>query len=356
MFDHEQWRRSISERLVSFGRNPRETVQLSGTDSLLVYLAWVTSEPLLGAFHQEPIAVVQALAHITTSPGADHLLRRGMRAAYIPLAQLHADLRHSQTLRATFDAIFAELHIIGLARTRLNGVREEWLRTTLDRDLRAFPDEFPLTRRALADVEGQARALALRGLRTREGRFSPADIVLLREALGDAAAHIRASAARLLGTLATPPSPALTRTLLDVALRDPAAETRFAAARSLGAMRDHVATAATLDMLGRFLVDADGYTRSAAALVLGELGEHAGSHALVADLGALLDDPDPYTREAAARALGRIGLPAAHDSIIEGLVRLVQNGDVHAHEAALDSLQRLRGLRAEAPWLIRAVA
>jgi hypothetical protein len=342
MFNRETWRRQIMERLDGFARNPRQELQLAGAPGLLSFLAAQTLDPFLDAFHNAPIAAVMTLAEITRGPGADLIVRRAARMRYQSAAQLDRELRGNADLRLAIDQLLVELQTLGLARQRLNGAREEWLRSNLERDLAPFAGEFTQLRRVLSDPGGHARAEGLRKLRARHGRFSAADLVLIHDALGDSSAHVRAAAARLLGAIVEAPPPLLAKMLVQVALHDYDAETRFAAARAIGALRDHLLSPKLLDDLDTHLTDSDSFVRSATALVLGQLGEGAGAPALIARLAALLDDPDPYTREAVARALGQIGAPAATADVVAALSRISQDGDIQVYEAATDALNILR--------------
>ncbi|MFO7170323.1 MAG: HEAT repeat domain-containing protein [Chloroflexota bacterium] len=346
MFNQETWRRRIAEQLNGFARNPRQELQIAGTTSMLAYLVTQTLAPFLEAFHTEPVAAVLTLAEIVRGPGADQIVRRATRMRYQHAVQVERELRGSQELRAASEQLLVELQTIPIARQRLNGAREEWLRASLERDLEAYPGEFAQLRRVLSDPGGQARAEALRQLRARNGRYTPADLVLLHDGLRDGAAHVRASAARLLGMIADPPPPLLTKTLVHVALHDCDAETRFAAARAIGMLRHNVTSPQLLDQLWNHLFDSDSFVRSAAALVLGQLGDMAGTVQIISHLTRLLEDEDIYTREAAARALGRIGAAAATPEVIEALTRAAQDSDLQVHEAATDALVMLREARA----------
>jgi HEAT repeat protein len=345
MFDHETWRREIAERLGGFARNPRQEMQLAAAPSQLSYLVLRTLEPFLEAFQHEPIAAVLALAAITRGPGADQLVRRAAQMRYQSAAQLDRELRSSKDIRAALEQLLIELQTVALARQRLNGSREEWLRTSIERELEAFPGEFTQLRRVLNDPGWQTRYEALRALRSRKGRYTPADLVLVHDGLGDSAAHVRSAAARMLGMIAERPPALLVKTLVRVALHDCDAETRFAAARAVGMLREQVTSPQLLDHLSACLFDEDSFVRSASALVLGQLGELAGAPILVKNLTHLLDDGDAYAREAAARALGQIGAPAATNEVCSALAKAVQEGDINIHEAASDSLARLRELR-----------
>lgn len=356
MFDHETWRHAIAERLNGFARDPRQEMQLAGAPTLLSYLVARTLDPFLEAFQREPIAAVIALAEITRDPGADQIVRRATRMRYQSAAQVDRELRAGKDFRATVEQLVSALQTIALVRQRLNGSREEWLRFTLEREMEVFPGEFAQLRRALNDPGWQNRYEALRGLRSRNGRYTPADLVLIHDGLGDSAVHVRAAAARMLGLIAERPPALLLKTLVRVALHDCDAETRFAAARAVGALREHVTSPQMLDHLSACLFDEDSFVRSSAALVLGQLGEMAGVPLLVKNLTRLLEDSDPYAREAAARALGRIGTPAATSDVLGALTRAAQEGDINVHEAAIDSIARLRELRATAPLQIAATA
>ena len=356
MFDHETWRREIAERLAGFARNPHQEMQLAGAPSLLSYLVTRTLDPFLEAFQHEPIAAVLALAEIDRGPGADQIVRRATRMRYQSAAQVDRELRSGKDMRAAIERLLIQLHTVALVRQRLNGSREEWLRFTLDRELDAFPGEFAQLRRILKDPGWQTRYEALRGLRSRKGRYTPADLVLIHDGLGDSAAHVRAAAARMLGLIAEPPPALLIKTMIRVALHDCDAETRFAAARAVGALREHVTSPQLLDHLSACLFDEDSFVRSSAALVLGQLGEMAGAPLLVKNLTRLLEDSDPYAREAAARALGQVGPSAATPDVIASLTKAAQEGDINVHEAAMDSISRLREVRAVVPLQIASTA
>jgi HEAT repeat protein len=345
MFNQEHWRQQIAERLGAFARNPRQEIQLAGAPSLLAYLATQALAPFLEVFQSEPIDAVLALSNLTRGPGANLLVRRAIRRPYHSAAQIDRDLRGSQPIRLAAEQLLVELHVIPLARQRLNGARDEWLRATLERDLEAFPGEFQQLRRVVADPGGHARFDALRRLKTREGRYSPADIVLLHESLSDSAAQVRAAAARLLGMIADMPPVLMIRKLIEVALHDCDAETRFAAARAIGMLRDSMTSPQLLDMLSEHLFARDRFYRASAALVLGQLGEMAGAPILVRNLASLLEDEDAYVREAAARALGRIGAAAATPEVLSALMRATHDAEMQVHEAATDALITLRDLR-----------
>lgn len=342
MFNQETWRRQIAERLGGFARNPRQEMQIAGAPSTLALLVTHTLDPFLEAFQTEPVAAVLTLAEIVRGAGADQIVLRATRMRYQHAAQMDRELRGSRELRAACEQLLVELQTISSVRQRLNGGREEWLRTSIERDLDVFPGEFQQLRRVLSDPGGQARAEALRQLRARHGRYTPGDLVLLHDGLRDGAAHVRASAARMLGMLAGPPPALLMRTLVHVALHDCDAETRFAAARAIGILRQAITSPQLLDQLSEYLSDGDSFVRSATALVLGQLGELSATPRVVSRLTRLLEDPDAYTREAAARALGRLGATAATPAVLAALGRAVQDGDIQVHEAATDSLILLR--------------
>jgi HEAT repeat protein len=342
MFNQETWRRRIAERLGGFARNPRQEMQIAGAPSLLTFLATHAIDPFLEAFQTEPVAAVLTLAEIVRGAGADQIVRRATRTRYQHAAQLDRELRGSRELRAALEQLLVELQVVPIARQRLNGAREEWLRASIERDLDAFSGEFAQLRRVLSDPGGHARAEALRQLRARNGHYTPADLVLLHDGLRDGAAQVRASAARLLGMFADHPPPLLTRTLVHVALHDCDAETRFAAARAIGMLRHSITSPQLLDQLSDQLSDGDSFVRSAATLVLGQLGDVAATQRVVRRLTALLEDRDAYIREAAARALGRLGPAAARPEVLAALSRAAQDGDIQVHEAASDSLVALR--------------
>lgn len=350
MFDQENWRTRVGERLGGFTRNPRQDMQLAGTVTLLAYFAVRTLEPFLEAYQQEPVAAVLTLAEITRGPGADHIVRRAGQLRYQMAQILERELRSKPELREAVEQILVTLDVIHMARQRLNSSRDEWLRLTLLNELSMFEaSEFVELRKLLHDPGWQSRYDAIRSLRARKGSYSAADLVLLHDGLSDSASHVRAAAARMLGQFAaTPPAP-LVKTLTRVALYDCDLETRYAAARTLGALRDRIASPQLIDHLAFCLTDEDSFVRSSAALVLGELAELAGTPALIEQLTAVVSDPDAYAREAAARALGRIGAAAATTAVLAALTRAMEDPDANVHEAAVDSLTRLRKIRATLP-------
>ncbi|MEN9936843.1 MAG: hypothetical protein RLZZ387_3422 [Chloroflexota bacterium] len=338
MFNQEIWRRQIAERLGGFARNPRQEMQIAGAPTPLAFLVTQTLDPFLEAFQTEPVAAVLALAETARGPGADQIVLRATRMRYQHAAQVDRELRGSRDLRQTCEQLLVELQTIHSVRQRLNSAREEWLRANLERDLDSFPGEFPALRRVLSDPGGQARAEALRQLRSRNGRFAPADLVLLHDGLRDGAAHVRGTAARMLGMITELPPPLLTRTLVQMALHDCDAETRHAAARAIGMLRHSVTSPQLLHQLSDRLSDSDSFVRSAAALLLGQLGELAATPDIIQRLLGLLDDHDAYAREAAAHAFGRLGRTAASPEVLAALTRAAQDGDIQVHEAATDSL------------------
>jgi HEAT repeat protein len=350
MFNQEIWRQRVADRLGGFARNPRQDVQIAGTNSVLAYLAVRTLEPFLEAFQAEPVGAVLALAEINRGPGADQIVRRASQMRYQVSQLIERELRISADLRAAVEQILVHLGVIHMARQRLNSTRDEWLRVTLLAELDNYsPAEFSQLRRLLHDPGWQSRYETIRSLRTRDGRYSAADLVLLHDGLGDSASHVRAAAARQLGQFAGTPPPPLVKALTRVALYDCDLETRFAAARTLGSLRDRIASPQLIDHLGQCLADEDNFVRSAAALALGQLGELAGTADMISKLAALVSDSDPYTREAAARALGKIGAAAATSSVLNALARAMEDPDANVHEAAIDSLTRLRKIRATMP-------
>ncbi|GAB4112803.1 MAG: HEAT repeat domain-containing protein [Roseiflexaceae bacterium] len=345
MFTQDMWRQQISERLGTFARNPRQEMQLAGSPSLLAFLIVQTLDPFLTAFQEDPIHAVLALAEITRESGANQIVRRAARRSYQSAAQIDRELRSSPEMRIATELLLIELQTIAIVRQRLNGSREEWLRTTLERELDGFPGEFTKLRRVVSDPGGQVRLDALRRLRNREGHYSPADLVLIHDSLSDSSAHVRTQAARLLGMIAGPPPALLTKTLVQVALRDCDVETRFAAARAIGMLRESITSPQLLDYLSSYLFDSDRFHRAASALVLGQLGDCAGAPMLVRNLTKLLEDDDIYVREAAACALGRIGPSAATPEVLAALLRATQDSEVQVHEAATDALIALRDLK-----------
>ena len=323
---------------------------------MLSYLVTRTLAPFLEAFQREPIAAVMALAAITHSSGADQLVQRATRLRYQAAAQVDRELRASRDIRAAVEQLLIELQTIALVRQRLNGGREEWVRTTLDRELEFFGNEFTALRRVLNDPDWHTRSEALQALRSRKGRYPPADLVLIHDGLTDSAAHVRAAAARALGLITEPPGALLQKTLVRVALHDSDAETRVAAARAVGMLREYVTSPQLLDHLSSCLFSDDSFVRSAAALVLGELGEMASAPMLVKHLARLLSDSDAYAREAAARSLGRIGAGAATADVMSALQNAIEDDEMPVHEAASDALARLRELRPTVALMVGAAA
>lgn len=345
MFDQEQWRHQIAERLGAFARNPRQEIQLAGSPSLLAYLVVQTLDPFLEAFQEDPIQAVLTLAEISRGPGANQIVKRAARRMYQLAAQLDREMRGSPDIRVAAEQLLVELQTVSIVRQRLNGSREDWLRTTLEHDLNGYPGEFTHLRRTLSDPGGQVRLEALRRLRTREGRYQPGDLVLIHEGLSDSSATVRAQSARLLGMIAGTPPPLLTKVLVQVALYDCDAETRYASARAIGMLRESFASPHLLDFLSSHLFDKDRFHRAAAALVLGQLGELAAAPILVRNLTKLLDDEDVYAREAAARSLGKLGIAAATPEVLSALLRATQDSEIQVHEAASDALIALRDAR-----------
>lgn len=350
MFDQEHWRQRIADRLSGFARNPRQDIQLSGTTTVLAYLAMRTLEPFLDAFQEEPVAAVVTLAEMVRGPGADHIVRRAAQLRYQLAPMVERELRSRSELRHAVEQLLVTLGVIHLARQRLNSSRDEWLRLTLLGELNNLgPNEMPQLRGLLHDPGWQSRYDTIRSLRGRNGNYSAADLVLIHDALSDSASHVRAAAARMLGQFAaTPPAP-LVKALTRVAIYDCDLETRYAAARTLGALRDRIASPQLIDHLSDCLADNDSFVRSSAALVLGQLGDIAGTPQLIERLVLVMDDPDPYAREAAARALGRIGGAAATMTVLNALTHAMEDADANVHEAAVDSLTRLRKIRATLP-------
>jgi HEAT repeat protein len=350
MFDQDIWRQRIADRLAGFARNPRQDLQLSGTSTVLAYLAIRTLEPFLDAFQDQPVAAVVTLAEIVRGPGADHIVRRAAQMRYQVAPMIERELRSRPEVRAAIEQLLVTLGVIHLARQRLNSSRDEWLRLTLLNEIGSFDaDEMPQLRRLLHDPGWQSRYDTIRSLRSRKGNYSAADLVLIHDALGDSASHVRAAAARMLGLFAATPPPPLVKALTRVALYDCDLETRYAAARTLGALRDRIASPQLIDHLSACLADSDSFVRSSAALVLDQLGEIAGTPQLIERLTDVISDPDPYAREAAARALGRIGAAAATTAVLNALTKAMEDPDANVHEAAVDALTRLRKIRATLP-------
>ena len=355
MFDQEVWRTQVAERLSGFARNPRQDIQIAGTDTVLAYLAVRTLEPFLDAFQHEPVAAVMVLAEITQGSGADQIVRRASQMRYQVAHLIERELRTRPDLRVALEQLLVTLNVVHMARQRLNSSRDEWLRLTLLHEIDAFePNEFSQLRRLLHDPGWQSRYETIRSLRQRSGNYSAADLVLLHDGLSDSASHVRSAAARMLGQFAgTPPNP-LVKALTKVALYDCDLETRYAAARTLGALRDRIASPQLIDYLGTCLRHDDSFVRSAAALILGQFGELAGTPTLIVQLTAMIGDGDAYTRETAARTLGRIGAAAATSAVLNALTRAMEDADANVHEAAVDALTRLRKIRATLPLSLPA--
>ncbi len=345
MFNQDSWRAHIVERLNAFARNPRQDIQLTGTTTVLAYLAVRTLEPFLEAYQCEPVAAVLALAQITQGPGADHIVWRAAQMRYQAAHLLERELRTTPVLRTAVEQLMVDLDVVNLARQRLNGSRDEWLRLTLLHEIESYNlDEFVHLRRLLNDPGWQLRYDAIRCLQQRQGHYTSADLVLLRDSLKDSAAHVRAAAARMLGYLAgTPPVP-LVKALIKVAIFDCDLMTRYAAARALGAFRERIVSPQLIDYLATCLDQEDSFVRTATALVLSEIGDMASALPLIEKLTALLEDPDLYAREAAARALGTMGTAAATQTVIDALTCAVRDGDSNVHEAAFEALAQLHKL------------
>jgi len=347
MFNQVLWRSQIDERLQLLGRHPWHEVQISGTHSVLTYLAIRTLEPFLEAFEQHPIAAVLALAEITTGPGADHLIRRSAKLRYQAAQILAQDLRTIPELRLTLEDLMVKLETLQMARRRLNSSRDEWFRSSLLAELGHFEgNEFTRMRETLKDPVWKSIYDLIRGLRKQRGNYTPADLAILDKGLKSSASNVRSEAARKLGDFVAKPSPTMVETLVQMALHDCELETRNAASRALGTLWDRVSSPKLLDYLAEQLASKDNFVRSAAAHLLSQLGEFAGTEELIVNLLALLKDEEAYTREAAARALGRMGTAAITPEVLNMLTQTVQDGDPNVHEAALDSLLQLRKLRA----------
>lgn len=342
MFDQHLWRQQLIDYLEVFARHPRQEVQLAGSPGVVPHLALRTMTPFMNALYDNPVDAIVTLATITHDAGANLLVSRMIRTRYPTALDIERNLRASTDLCITVERLMIELQTIPIALRNLNARRGFWLRSTIERELDAYPWSFVWIRDLLRELNGQDRIEALRRLRSRNGRYTSGDLTLIEKALSDAAAQTRAYAARLLGVMVDTPPPDLTRRLLDVALRDSDAETRFAAARTIGLLRERIISGDALAYIESHLVHDDSFFRSSAALVLGQLGEHAGKPTVVQRLCQLLCDRDAYAREAAARALGRIGPPAALPQVIEALEQATQDDDVQVHEAATDSLALLR--------------
>ncbi|EFO79568.1 HEAT domain containing protein [Oscillochloris trichoides DG-6] len=354
MFDQEAWRTRVADRLSNFARNPRQDIQLAGTNTVLGYLAVRTLEPFLDAFQQEPVAAVLALAEIVQGSGADQIVRRASQMRYQVAQMIERELRTKPDLRAAIEQLIVTLNVLHLARQRLNSSRDEWLRLSLLHEIDTYePGELSRLRQLLHDPGWQSRYETIRSLRQRNGNYSAADLVLLHDGLSDSASHVRSAAARMLGQFAGNPPVPLVKALTKVALYDCDLETRYAAARTLGALRDRIASPQLIDHLGRCLSDKDSFVRSAAALILGQFGELAGTPSLITQLTAMISDDDAYTREAAARTLGRIGAAAASAAVLTALTKAMEDEDANVHEAAVDALTRLRKIRATLPLTTR---
>jgi FOG: HEAT repeat len=346
MFDKEAWRSQIAEKLATFARNPNQDIMLAGTSSLLIYFAARSLEPFLEAFQSEPVAAVLALAELHQGPGADHIVRRAGVLRYQATRVLEREIGALPHLRVAIEQLIVGLNTINLARQRLNSSRDEWLRTTLLRELHAYDSsEFSSLRRLLNNSDWHSRYEAIRSLRQRRGNYTSADLVLLHDGLHDGASHVRAASARMLGQFADVPPPVVVRTLLHVAIYDCDQETRYAAARALGGLRERITSPQLLDQLTSLLSDNDRFYRSAAVMVLGQLGELASSPMVVSKLTELLQDSDYYVREAAARTLGCMGSAAATSEVLQALTLAVQDSDSNVHEAAVEALMRLRDQR-----------
>ncbi|PDV98842.1 PBS lyase [Candidatus Chloroploca asiatica] len=353
MFDQDSWRARIAEQMHKFTRNPQQEIQISGTSSVLGYLAVRTLEPFLHAFQREPVAAVLTLAEMVQGPGADIIVRRAGRIRFQLSTLIERELRSQAELRSAVEQLIVGLNVIHLARQRLNSSRDEWLRVTLLAELDGYPPtELEQLRRLLHDPGWQSRYETIRSLRQREGIYTAADLVLLHDGLNDSAAHVRAAAARMLGLFASTPPALLVKALTRVALYDCDLETRYAAARTLGLLGDRIASPQLIDHLSLCLSDADPFVRSAAALALGQLGELAGTREIVGKLTDLIGDRDPYAREAAARAIGRLGVAAATTSVINALLRAMEDEDANVHDAAIDAVTRLRKVKATLPLTV----
>jgi hypothetical protein len=347
MFNQAIWRSQIDERFQLLGRHPWQEVQISGTYSVLTYLAIRTLEPFWEAFEQHPIAAVLALAEITTGPGADHLVRRSAKLRYQAAQILAQDLRAIPELRLTLEDLMVKLETLQMARRRLNSSRDEWFRSSLLAELAHFEGpEFARMREALRDPVWKSIYDIIRGLRKQRGNYTPADLAILDKGLKSSASNVRSEASRKLGDFVATPPAAMTKTLVQMALYDCELETRNAASRALGTLWNRVSSPKLLDYLAGQLASKDNFVRSAAAHLLSQLGEFAGTEELIVNLLALLKDEEAYTREAAARALGRMGTAAITPEVLNMLTQTVQDGDPNVHEAALDSLLQLRKLRA----------
>ncbi len=342
MFDRHLWQQQIIEYLDVFARCPRQEVQLAGGVGVVPCLVLRTLTPFFQAFHAYPVDATVTLAAITHDAGANLLVRRVLRNRYPTALDIDRDLRTSQDMCVTVEHLVVELQTIPQVIQRLNARRVFWLRSTIERELDAYPWSFARIRHLLQELNEQNRIEALRHLRSRHGRYSADDLALIEASLSDAVAQVRAYAARLLGVIVDAPPMSLVNRLLQVALRDSDAETRFAAARTLGLLRERAVTDDALAYIESHLCHEDPFYRSAAALVLGQLGDYAGKPTVVRSLCRLLYDRDAYAREAAACALGRIGAPAALPDVLEALAHAAQDDDVQVHEAATDALTSLR--------------
>jgi HEAT repeat protein len=293
---------------------------------------------------------VLALAAINQGSGADYIVRRAGALRYQTTRVLEREVGALPYLRVTLEQLILGLNTITSARQRLNSSRDEWLRSTLLRELNAFEaDEFIDLRRALNNSGWQSRYDAIRSLRQRHGNYSSADLVLLHDGLHDGASHVRSAAARMLGHFAETPPAVLVKTLAHVAIYDCDQETRYAAARAIGALGDRVVSPQLLDQLAEHLSDKDRFYRSAAVMVLGQLGDLGSAPMLIEKLAELLHDSDFYVREAAARTLGGMGVAAATPAVFQALTDAVQDSDSNVHEAAVEALLHLRDVRVLPP-------
>ncbi len=348
MFDRENWHNQIVENLNAFARNPWQEVQISGSHSMLGYLAMRTIEPFLEAFMHEPINAVIALSSITREPGADRIILRASQLYFQGAHLLEREMHTLPTMRSTLEQLMVTLNIVHLARQRLNSNRDDWFRQTLIKELEVFDtNQFVQIRHLLDDPGWKWRHDAIAGLKHRHGQFTPAELILLSEGLKDSSSDVRATAARILGEFAHTPPVQLIKTLVHVALHDCDMKARNAAARSLGGLSERIASPEILDLLAEHFLDPDCFVRSATAMLVSELGEMAAIPAMIHSLIRLLKDSDPYAREAAAIALGRLGPSAYTKEVFAALTEAGQDFDPAVHEAAVESLIQLRKLRVD---------
>lgn len=346
-FNRKIWVSQIDERLFGFARSPWRDVQISGATTMLSYLVKRTIEPFIDALERVPISAIRTLTEITDEPGANYIVLHARKIRYRPTYRLERELHRRQDLCAAVEDLMIALNTIHMARQRLNNQRDDWLRSTLLKELEAYKTGvFSELRPLLHDDRSKSLYEIICDMRQREGHFTPADLILLNEALEDSRASVRAEAARRLGELRGTPAEPMISKLVRVALFDRDLRVRNTTARALGALRDRLTSLDMLDELAEQLLSKDNFVRSAAAQVLGELGEIAGQSKIIEKLvPILLKDEDTFVRTAAACALSNLGLAAATPEVMNALMQAGQNDDEQVHIAAVNSLLQLRELR-----------